>query len=121
MRRWLVPICMLFALTPSGAMAASYVGAPLTHGPDPANVATGPEPPAPSGGPSGETVTPGARLSGRAVERRLPSAWCGTERATDDQVSETANGGFKYHAVYMIPADGTDHFSQFATGMQTDA
>src|SRR3954468_18230089 len=106
MRRLFAPICMLFMVAPGAASAASYVGAPITHGPDPAAVTAGPEAPAPRGGPSGGTVRPGARLSARAVDTRLPTEWCGTERKADDQADETDNGGFKYHAVYMVPADG---------------
>ncbi len=121
MRPLLAAFCMLFAIAPGTAHAAASVGAPLTHGPDPAGLATGPEAPAPDGGPRGGTAKPGVRLSPRAVSKRLPTTWCGPQRGSDDTTSETANGAFKQHAVYMIPADGPDRFGQLATGIQTDA
>jgi hypothetical protein len=112
---------MLFAVAPGVAHASASVGAPLTHGPDPATLATGPEAPGPAGGPRGKTVKPGVQLSGRQVARRLPTTWFGPQRGSDDTVHETANGGYKQHAVYMVPADGGDRFAQVATRIQTDA
>jgi hypothetical protein len=121
MRRLLATVCMLFVLAPADAHAQSRVGAPLTHGPDPSVLARGPEAPAPSGGPRGRVVKAGKRLPARAVAKALPSAWCGPARGSDDATDETSNGGYKEHAVYMVPADGLDRFSQFASPIQTDA
>jgi len=107
MRRVLAPICMLVcSLGPAAASAHAYVGAPITHGPDPASVQNGPE------------AKPGG---GGALARRLPATWCGPQRSSDDLENETQNGGYKQHAVYMIPADGGDRFSQFAASIQSDA
>jgi hypothetical protein len=96
--------CMLLALVPASSAFAQSVGAPLTHGPDPAAVA--------GGGPAGLRA---AKVARSEVD------WCGTERSTDDGANETANGAFKYHAVYMLPADGSDRFSSFASTLQSDA
>jgi hypothetical protein len=102
-----VVLC-LCALAPASAHA--FVGAPLTHGPDPAAVARGAESaPAPQG------------ALGKRAAKLLPSAWCGTETSTDDAAHEVDNGAFRYHAIYMIAADGADRFSKLATSMQTDA
>src|SRR5918994_2365379 len=120
MRTLLAAVCLLgFALAPGAAHGAASVGAPLTHGPDPSGLAGGPEAPGPSGGPRGGTAKPGVRLSPEAVSKRLPTTWCGPQRGTDDTVSETVNGGFKQHAVYMVPADAPDRFAQVATSIQT--
>ena len=120
MRSLLAAVSMLLlALAPGVAQAA--VGAPLTHGPDPAGTAGGREAPGPAGGSRGGTAKPGARLSPEAVSKRLPTTWCGPQRGADDTVNETANGAYKQHAVYMVPADGTDRFGQLATTIQTDA
>jgi hypothetical protein len=97
------------AATPAHGYAAS-VGAPLTHGPDPAAVARGPE----------SAPAPVSALGKRGA-KLVPSTWCGSESGADDVLDEVDNGAFRYHAVYMIAADGADRFSKFATGMQTDA
>src|SRR4051794_163168 len=94
-------LCMLLALP---AAAGASVGAPLTHGPDPESVGAGAD----------------AQVS-RLGKVAREADWCGPERATDDTESETDNGTFKYHAVYMLPADGADRFSTFATELQSDA
>jgi hypothetical protein len=99
MRRLPALVGLLFALAPASAHA--YVGAPLTHGPDPAAVQEGKEIP---------------------VARKVASAgWCGVPRSSDDQANETQNGAYKEHAVYMVPADGIDRFGQFANQIQSDA
>jgi hypothetical protein len=121
MRRMVVTICSVFLLVPAGASAADFVGTPLTHGPDPASVAAGSQAPAPSGGVLGRSLAPGTHIAGRRVVNRLPTSWCGPERTTDDTASETSNGDYKYHAVYMIPSDGADRFGRMATGLQTEA
>jgi hypothetical protein len=102
MRRLLAPICLLFALAP--ATASAYVGAPMTHGPDGSSVGRAATAPAPG-----------------AVAKRQPTSWCGPERSTDDNADELQNGGYKEHAVYMIPSDGPDRFGQFAGSIQADA
>src|SRR4051794_30675280 len=102
-----VVLC-LAALAPASAQA--FVGAPLTHGPDPAAVARGPE----------SVAAPLGALGKRAA-KRVPSAWCGTETNSDDVLDEVDNGAYRYHAIYMIASDGADRFAKFATTMQTDA
>jgi hypothetical protein len=100
------------------------VGEPATHGPDPSGLADrGAEAPAPAGGYLGKPVTPGQRkkLAGAQVHMRLPSNWCGTERAQDFTGGELDNGAYRYHAIYAIPADGPNRFAQFSNGIQTDA
>jgi len=91
---------------PAGAHADSgSVAHLLSHGVDPA--------------------VPGlrARVSPRAAaaEAGGPSSWCGREQARDDLSHELANGDYRYHGVYLIPADGTDRFAALATQMQADA
>ena len=103
MRRLLVPLCLLF-FAYACATAQAYVGSPMTHGPDGRSVELGPE-----------------AKTGRTLAKRLPASWCGEQRGGDDTASETQNGGFKTHAVYMVPFDGSDRFSQFATSIQSDA
>src|SRR3954451_5384950 len=102
MRRLFAPLCVLFALLP--ASASAYVGAPMTHGTDPASVGRGAAAPAPG-----------------AVAKRQPTSSCGPERATDDTAAELQNGGYKEHAVYMVPSDGADRFGQVAASIQSDA
>src|SRR4051794_19477279 len=109
MRRIAVAISMLAATGLSPAAAHAYVGAPITHGPDPALVGKGPE----------TAAAPGSL--GKRVAKLVPSAWCGTEASTDDTVNEVDNGAYRYHAVYMIAADGRDRFSSVATTLQNDA
>jgi hypothetical protein len=109
MGRTFIVFCMLFSV-PASAAAAPHVGAPTTHGPDPAAVGRGPET-----APYGSAAKRGARAP------KLPTQWCGAALGRDDVEHETANGGFKYHAVYMLPADGADRFAQVAAGIQTDA
>jgi hypothetical protein len=121
MRRLALAITLLAALTPAAARADAIVGAPITHGPDGSAATAGPEAQGPSGGPVGATAGPGLKLSARAVSKRLPTQWCGNELSADDTADEVDNGGFRYHAVYMIAADSPDRFSSFATGIQTDA
>ncbi len=105
-----VVLC-LAGLAPAGAHGyAGAVGAPLTHGPDPAAVARGPEP----------AAAPQGALGKRAA-KLVPSSWCGTETGADDVLHEVDNGVYRYHAVYMVAADGADRFTKLATAMQTDA
>jgi hypothetical protein len=112
MRRTVLAISVLAATAaaPASAYADSYVGAPLTHGPDPAAVAAGPEAPA----------LP-ANTSRRISVKLVPQTWCGTETSSDDTAHEHDNGAFRYHAIYMLASDAPDRFSSLATAMQTDA
>jgi hypothetical protein len=99
------------AVAPATALGAATVGAPITHGPDPAAVAAGSESPA---------VPANARRR-VAAAKLVPSTWCGTESASDNLVNEVDNGAFRYHAVYMLAADAPDRFRTLASSMQTDA
>src|SRR5436190_5216321 len=112
MRRTVLAISVLAAtaVAPASAHADSYVGAPITHGPDPAAVAAGPEAPA-------LPVNTARRISVKLV----PQTWCGTETSSDDTAHEVDNGAFRYHAIYMLASDAPDRFSSLATSMQTDA
>jgi hypothetical protein len=105
---------MLAAAVLAPAGASAYVGAPITHGPDPAAVARGPEAGAGGGAAGGGAVS-------KRLAKLVPSAWCGAETGSDDTVNEVDNGPFRYHAVYMLAADAQDRFGALATGMQTDA
>jgi len=109
MRRSSVATVVLWLAALAPATAHAYVGAPITHGPDPSAIAAGTE----------SAVAPAAL--GKRVAKLVPSAWCGTEAGSDDTVNEVDNGPYRYHAVYMIPADGKDRFQSLATGMQNDA
>src|SRR4051794_31765218 len=111
MRRTSLAISVLAAavFAPAAALASPTVGAPSTHGPDPAAVAAGAEAPA----------VP-AHAKPRAA-KLVPSAWCGTESSSDNLVNEVDNGPFRYHGVYMVAADAPDRFGALATSMQTDA
>ena len=106
------------------ASPAGYVGTAGTHGPDRASVdGGGVEAPAPAGGMAGRPLSWAARakVSGAAVRYRLPSTWCGTQRSNDNLAGEVDNGGYRYHAIYALPADAPDRFAQFATTLQSDA
>jgi hypothetical protein len=109
MRRLSVAMSMLAATVLAPAGAHAFVGAPITHGPDPAATARGGEVPAASGS------------YGKRLARLVPSAWCGTQTAADDTVNEVDNGPFRYHAVYMLAADSPDRFAKLADDMQNDA
>jgi hypothetical protein len=110
MRRFVLAMSLLAAtaVAPASAHAGGYVGAPLTHGPDPAGVAAGTEAP---------LVPAHAKRSAKLV----PSSWCGDQTAVDDTAHEVDNGPFRYHAVYMLAADAPNRFGALATTMQTDA
>jgi hypothetical protein len=112
MRRAIFAISLVAAAAcgPSTAHAA-VVGAPRTHGPDPVAVAAGPESPA----------VPLRAAKRRVAAKVVPNAWCGTESAADDVLHQVDNGTYRYHGVYMLPADAPDRFGSLATAMQTDA
>ena len=104
MRRFALATVLLAVLAPASAHARGpIVGAPLTHGPDPASVAASP-------------VAKNSRLA-----KVLPSTWCGSEQAQDDTLHEFDNGPYRYHAVYMLAADAPDRFAQLASRLQADA
>jgi hypothetical protein len=112
MRRAIFAIAAVAAaLAGPPATHAATVGAPITHGPDPASVAAGPESPA----------VPLRASKRRVAAKVVPTVWCGTESAADDVVHEVDNGAYRYHGVYMLPADAPDRFGSLATAMQTDA
>lgn len=48
-------------------------------------------------------------------------AWCGSERAADHTQRELSNGSYRFHAVYLLPADGDDRFRDSADQIQADA
>src|SRR3954465_2951941 len=107
MRRFAGAIVVLAAAAAAlPGSAAAFVGAPLTHGPDPIAVARGPEPAA---APQGALGKRGAKL--------VPSSGGGHETSPADVLNEVDNGPFRYHAVYMIAADGADRLEKLATGM----
>src|SRR3954463_560698 len=110
MRRLLLAISVLaaIAVAPASADAGGYVGAPLTHGPDPVAVARGPE-------------TPALPAVAKRSSKRVPSSWCGAITPADDRVHEVDNGPFRYHAVYMVAADAPNRFAGLAASLQTDA
>ncbi|GAC1316339.1 MAG: hypothetical protein NVSMB25_01860 [Thermoleophilaceae bacterium] len=121
MRRLALLLCLVPLAVPTAAFGDDYVGAPLTHGPDSRAAAAGPVVAPVQGGPHGASPAGGQKLTPAVVRRLLPSQWCGQERATDNAVNELANGVYRYHAIYMLPADGRDRFSQYATQLQADA
>src|SRR3954466_15015937 len=93
-----IPVVGAALLAPAAALASPSVGAPSTHGPDPAAVAAGAEAP------------PGPVHAKPRAPKLVPSAWCGTESSSDDLVNELDNGPFRYHGVYMLAADAPDRF-----------
>src|SRR3954451_3840405 len=102
-RRCALLACMLAAAlaVPAAAAAAGPARARfLAHHSDPA--------------------TPGLRR--HAFARAADAAqWCGAETARDDGPDQVQNGSFRFHAVYLLPASGTDRFGELATKIQADA
>lgn len=69
-----------------------------------------------------ETVS--AAVSARALpDTRTPAqasaTWCGTSSQVD--LTPNALAGFPVHWIYVVPSDGQDRLSTFASAMQTDA
>jgi hypothetical protein len=60
-------------------------------------------------------------VTAAAVRRDEPQSWCGAEIGYDDTTHELDNGDFRYHGVYVVPADAPDRFSTFAPQLQADA
>ena len=118
-------VALLLWVGASDAHARVRTRAPATHGGDPRALDLLPEMPAPHGGPFGRAMS--ARATGtqdpvaQLVQGGLPDAWCGENRASNDTAHETANGGYKYHAIYAYPSDGSDRLLTQATTLQTDA
>ncbi len=121
MRRIALAISLIALALPASASADDIVGAAITHGPDGATMVAGPEVPAPTGGPIGGTAKRGVPITARVAAKKLPSEWCGAQMTSDDTSNEVNNGGFKYHAIYMLTADAPNRFDSLATGIQTDA
>lgn len=121
MRRLAIAVVLLAAPVPASARAQGMVGAPITHGPDPTAVTGRTEARAPAGGPFGGFRKRGGKLPLRSAAKLLPTVWCGAEQSSDDTADQVDNGGFSYHAIYMLPADAPDRFGDLSTGMQTDA
>jgi hypothetical protein len=122
MRRIALAISLMGAtVLPASASAHEGVGAPMTHGPDPAAVAAGPEAQPPSPSLIELDATSGAKVKVNVAAKPLPTRWCGEELTADDTADEVDNGAYRYHAVYMVAADAPDRFTTLATEMQTDA
>jgi hypothetical protein len=122
MRRIALAISLLGAtIVPGSASAHEGVGAPITHGPDPASVAAGPEAQPPSRSTIQLETSSGAKVDVNVAAKSLPTRWCGDELTSDDTADEVDNGMYRYHAVYMVAADAPDRFTTLAGSMQTDA
>ena len=52
------------------------------------------------------------------LESRATATWCGT--ASEVDITPNAVAGYPVHWIYVIPSDGEDRFSNFASVMQTD-
>ena len=78
-------------------------------------------------GAHGDRIPPGSDARMRRLERRLPrissarlpSGWCGTERATDDAVHASFSGP-RFKVVYAYPADEPNRFAQYRDMIQDD-
>jgi hypothetical protein len=117
----LASVCLLaFLLCAPAAMADA---AAWTHGPDPRSIDRGPAPLPPKGGPKGKRLHAAARAraSAATVRSDLPSSWCGDEIGYDDVAHQLQNGDFRYHGVYVVPADAPDRFRTFAPRLQSAA
>jgi hypothetical protein len=98
--RRLALISLLFAmLAPVAPARAHETPAPGSHGPDPAAI---------------DGAASGPRAAAATV------SWCGEERSSDDTQHEVANGDFRYHAVYAVPADGQARLRSEAGRIQSD-
>jgi hypothetical protein len=109
-------------LTLAPAALAANAGV-WTHGPDPRSIDRGPAMPPPAGGPSGKPLHAAKRVTASAgvVRRVLPESWCGEELGADDMQHQLPNGDFRYHGIYVVPADGADRFRSVAPQLQADA
>jgi hypothetical protein len=57
---------------------------------------------------------------GAPVRTTPVTPWCGAERSNDDTVNEVDNGQYRFHAVYVIPADGRSRLKAVAPQLQAD-
>jgi hypothetical protein len=95
------------AITTAAAFATTITG----HGFDPIGVEGSPQ----VSNAARSTVT--AQDAGSGASER----WCGDTTAHDDVADELDNGAKKYHAIYAVPSDARDRFSDFATTIQAGA
>jgi hypothetical protein len=121
MRR-LVVLVLVCAGQASVAFAHPGVQSPLSHV-DGVVMGHLPEQPPPRGGLFGHPLLGAARARATAgiVSLALPGVWCGQRRTTDDVTDQLANGDYRYHAIYAVPAGTTDRFEQVANTLQADA
>jgi hypothetical protein len=94
-----------------------------THGPDPRSIDRGPAPLPPKGGAKGKRLHAPARVmaSAATVRSALPESWCGNEIGSDDVNDQLQNGDFRFHGLYVVPADAPDRFRSFASELQSSA
>jgi hypothetical protein len=57
---------------------------------------------------------------GVAHARVAPVSWCGKDETAADRTPQTTLGN-RVRFVYAVPADGADHFGDYASGIATDA
>src|SRR4051794_1106427 len=104
-RLYAAAISMVAAALLAPAPAGAFVGAPITHGPDPVAVSAGPGQPA---------------LRGRAGEG-VPRAWCGPETSPHRHGNQVDNGPLRPHPAYTVAAAPPHGFAPAATPLQSDA
>ena len=121
MRRAVLSACLLASLLAAPAARADI--GPWTHGPDPRSIDNGPASPAPAGGATGKPLHAAERAVATAatVRKVLPQDWCGAEVGSDDVADQVQNGDYRYHGIYVVPADAPDRFRTFAAAFQADA
>jgi hypothetical protein len=96
-------VCAVTAVigyTGAGAAQAHSHPHAVTHGVDPL-------PPA------------STRIHAAAADVAPP--WCGTEQPSDNRVNQVDDGTFRYHAIYLVPADAPSRLSELAPRIQADA
>jgi hypothetical protein len=70
---------------------------------------------------SAEHLQPAADADiGDPVRTTPVTPWCGQERSTDDTAHEVDNGPYRFHGVYVIPADGRSRLRGVAPQLQAD-
>jgi hypothetical protein len=124
MRQSFIIACALGAALAAPATALAHED-PFDHGPDGRSIDAGREAPGPTGGKAGGTFRgegTTVRATSAAIRAAEPTSWCGDPNATtDNKVNELANGDYRYHAIYAIPADGTSRLAGVGGTLQTDA